>query len=86
MPDIELFTNTEKFNGMVSAVDYLKTNGGVLIFLNDENSPKKEVKEFGIGAQILKKLGIEEIHLLTSSKGKEFIGLSGFGLDIAEEL
>ena len=86
MPDIELFTNTEKFNGMVNAVDYLKTNGGVLIFLNDENSPKKEVKEFGIGAQILKKLGIEEIHLLTSSKGKEFIGLSGFGLDIAEEL
>jgi 3,4-dihydroxy 2-butanone 4-phosphate synthase/GTP cyclohydrolase II len=86
MPDIELFTNTEKFNGMVSAVEYLKTNGGVLIFLDDENSPKKEVKEFGIGAQILKKLGIEEIHLLTSSKGKEFVGLSGFGLDIAEEL
>ncbi|HIP30182.1 MAG TPA: bifunctional 3,4-dihydroxy-2-butanone 4-phosphate synthase/GTP cyclohydrolase II [Sulfurospirillum arcachonense] len=86
MPDIELFTNTDKFNGMVSAVEYLKKNGGVLIFLDDENSPKKEVKEFGIGAQILKKLGVEEIHLLTSSKGKEFVGLSGFGLDIAEEL
>ena len=86
MPDIELFTNTEKFNGMLNAVEYLKTNGGVLIFLNDENSSKKEMKEYGIGAQILKKLGIEEIHLLTSSKGKEFIGLSGFGLDIVEEL
>ena len=86
MPDIELFTNTEKFNGMVNAVDYLKKNGGVLIFLDDKNLPKKEVKEFGIGAQILKKLGVEEIHLLTSSKGKEFVGLSGFGLNIAEEL
>ena len=86
MPDIELFTNTDKFNGMLNAVEYLKKHDGVLIFLNDENSPKKEVKEYGIGAQILKKLGVEEIHLLTSSKGKEFIGLSGFGLDIAEEL
>ncbi len=86
MPDIDLFTNTEKFNGMLDAVEYLKTNGGVLIFLNDENSTQKEVKEYGIGAQILKKLGIEEINLLTASKGKEFIGLSGFGLDIAKEL
>ncbi len=86
MPDIDLFTNTEKFNGMLDAVEYLKEHGGVLIFLEDENNSKKEVKDFGIGAQILKKLGIEEIHLLTSSKGKEFIGLSGFGLDIAQEL
>jgi len=86
MPDIDLFTNTEKFNGMLNAVEYLKEKGGVLIFLEDENNSKKEVKDFGIGAQILKKLGIEEIHLLTSSKGKEFIGLSGFGLDIAQEL
>jgi len=86
MPDIELFSNTEKFNGMLKAIDYLKEHGGVLIFLEDDNSSKKEVKDYGIGAQILKKLGIEKIHLLTASKGKEFIGLSGFGLDIAEEL
>ncbi len=86
MSDIKLFTNTEKFNGMIKAIEYLKNNGGVLIFLDDENSPKKEVKEYGIGAQILKKLGIEEIELLTASKGKEFIGLKGFGLDIAKEL
>jgi 3,4-dihydroxy 2-butanone 4-phosphate synthase/GTP cyclohydrolase II len=86
MSDIKLFTNTEKFNGMIKAIEYLKDNGGVLIFLDDENSPKKEVKEYGIGAQILKKLGIEEIELLTASKGKEFIGLKGFGLDIAKEL
>lgn len=86
VPDIELFSNTTKFNGMVKAIDYLSKNGGVLVFLNDENSPKKEVKEYGIGAQILKKLGIKNIHLLTSSKGKDFVGLSGFGLEIVEEL
>jgi len=86
MPDIDLFASDEKFYGMLRAVDYLKENGGVLIFLNDENSPKKEVKEYGIGAQILKKLGVENIDLLTNSKGKDFIGLSGFGLGITKEL
>jgi len=86
IPDIELFTDTSKFNAMIRAIEYLKENNGVLIFLDDENSAKKEVKEFGIGAQILKKLGIEKIHLLTESKGREFIGLKGFGLDITQEL
>jgi 3,4-dihydroxy 2-butanone 4-phosphate synthase/GTP cyclohydrolase II len=86
MPDIELFSSEAKFNGMLKAVEHLKNNGGVLVFLNDENSPKREVKEYGIGAQILKKLGIKNIRLLTSSKGKEYIGLSGFGLNIVEEL
>lgn len=86
VPDIELFANEEKFEGMQKAIKYLKEHGGILIFLNDENSPKKEVKEYGIGAQILKKLGVKNIHLLTSSKGKEFVGLSGFGLEIVEEL
>lgn len=86
IPDIELFTNTSKFNSMMKAIEYLKQNGGILIFLDDENSTQKEIKEFGIGAQILKKLGIEKINLLTESKGKEYIGLKGFGLDIAQEL
>lgn len=82
---VEHYMDTKKFNGMLRAIEYLKKHGGILIFLDDENSPKREVKEYGIGAQILKKLGVEEIHLLTSSKGKEFIGLSGFGLDIVKE-
>jgi len=34
----------------------------------------------------LKDLGIEKIKLITSQKGKEFVGLSGFGLDIIEEI
>ncbi|MBE0491941.1 MAG: bifunctional 3,4-dihydroxy-2-butanone 4-phosphate synthase/GTP cyclohydrolase II [Sulfurospirillum sp.] len=86
IPDIELFSNQIKFEGMLKALDYLKKNGGLLVFLNDENSQKKEVKEYGIGAQILKKLGVKKIHLLTSSKGLEYIGLCGFGLEITEEI
>jgi len=86
IPDVELFSNEVKFNDMMKAVEYLKENGGVLVFLDDEYSPNKEVRDYGVGAQILKKLGVENIHLLTSSKGKDYIGLKGFGLGIAQEL
>lgn len=86
VPDIELFTNTARYESMRRSIEYLKNNGGVLIFLNDENPATKELKEYGIGAQILKKMGIEKIHLLTSSKGKAYVGLAGFGLDIVSEI
>ena len=86
MPDIELLSDQSKLTNMLESIEILKKNGGVLIFLDDENSPKREVKEFGIGAQILKKLGIKKIIHLTNSKGREFIGLKGFGLDIAQEV
>ena len=86
LPDIELFKDSKNFNSLMSAIKYLQKNGGVIIFLEDTVSFKTEVKNYGIGAQILKKLGVEAIHLLTSSTGKEFVGLSGFGLNITEEL
>jgi len=84
--DDELFANDEKFNGMIKAIEYLKTNGGVLIFIGNENSFSKEIREYGVGAQILKKLGIKNIKLLSSLKGSDFIGLSGFGLKIVENI
>ena len=52
------------------------------------NKPSHEddasMKEYGIGAQILKSLGVKHMNLITSSKQKELIGLSGFGLEINE--
>jgi 3,4-dihydroxy 2-butanone 4-phosphate synthase / GTP cyclohydrolase II len=86
IPDAELFKDTKNFQGMLDAVEYLKENGGVLIFLEDENTRQKQMKEYGVGAQILKKLGVNKIHLLTTSKGKEYVSLSGFGLEIVEEI
>lgn len=86
MPDIELFSNDKKLQNLLNAIEHLKAKGGVLVFLDNENSRQKEMKEYGVGAQILKKLGIKKIHLLTSSKGKEYVGLGGFGLEIVEEL
>jgi 3,4-dihydroxy 2-butanone 4-phosphate synthase/GTP cyclohydrolase II len=44
------------------------------------------MKEFGIGAQILKYLGFKDIKLLVTKRKREFVGISGFGLHIVEEV
>lgn len=60
--------------------------------ISDKNSNKNQkmseknsgasFREFGIGAQILGFLGIEEVRLLSKSQAREFIGLEGFGLKL----
>jgi 3,4-dihydroxy 2-butanone 4-phosphate synthase/GTP cyclohydrolase II len=47
---------------------------------------KEQAKEYGVGAQILKDLGIRNIKLLTSNMETEFIGLAGFGLNVVEKI
>jgi 3,4-dihydroxy 2-butanone 4-phosphate synthase/GTP cyclohydrolase II len=84
--DIELILNYKRFENMQKSLNYLKKNGGVLIFLDTKVISKEQAKEYGIGAQIVKDLGIENINLLTSTKDTEFIGLSGFGLNVVKKI
>ena len=84
--DIDLLSNETKYNNLISSVKYLQKNGGILIFLEKEENKNPYMKEYGIGAGILKKLGIKNINLLVGKKGVEFVGLSGFGLNIKEEI
>ena len=85
--DFDFLTKDNNFNKMMKSIELLKKEGGVLIFLDSsENKEKSEMRDFGIGAQIVKKLGIEKMRILVGSKGKEFIGIGGFGLDIVEEI
>jgi len=44
-----------------------------------------DVRDYGIGAQILKDAGIEKMKLLTNNP-KKMIGLEGYGLEITEQL
>jgi 3,4-dihydroxy 2-butanone 4-phosphate synthase/GTP cyclohydrolase II len=86
MKDSELLASSTKFNALMHAVTHLKDNGGVLIFLEKEENPNVQMREYGIGAQIVKYLGIEEIELLTATKRREFVGISGFGLNVVDQI
>jgi 3,4-dihydroxy 2-butanone 4-phosphate synthase/GTP cyclohydrolase II len=54
---------------------------------NKENNPlpSEEQRDFGIGAQILRDLGISKIRLISSSNKKR-IGLLGYGLEIVDNV
>jgi 3,4-dihydroxy 2-butanone 4-phosphate synthase/GTP cyclohydrolase II len=47
---------------------------------------KMDLKDFGIGAQILEKLDIKKIKLLTNTRKVKRVGLSGYGLEIVERI
>lgn len=85
MPDMDLFLNQKKYNNLIASIEYLKLNGGILIFINKPaHNDNAAMKEFGIGAQILKSFKVSKMNLLTSLSHTEFVGLSGFGLEINE--
>jgi len=85
-PDIELLLNKDKLESMMKTIKFLEAKGGLLIFLDTTNEKNENMKDFGIGAQILNKIGIKEIKLLTSGGKHSFVGLTGFGLEIKEEI
>ena len=44
-----------------------------------------DLREYGLGAQILADLGIKRIRLLTNNPRK-IVGLEGYGLEIVEQM
>jgi 3,4-dihydroxy 2-butanone 4-phosphate synthase / GTP cyclohydrolase II len=91
----DLFGEAKAFHGSLTR---FKAEGrGVLVLLRDgtagvpvlkpgepntEATRDKQWREVGLGAQILRDLGISSIRLLTSSH-LTYVGLSGFGIEIA---
>ena len=51
---------------------------------DDTNS--STIRQYGIGAQILKALGVKNIKLLTNSGTPKLIGLEGYGLKILKTI
>ena len=84
--DIGLVLDDKRFSALNNSIDYLKSNGGILIFLDTKVISHEQAKEFGVGAQILKDLGIKNINLLTTNIDTEFVGLAGFGLDVVSKV
>lgn len=50
--------------------------------LSEANTPSGNLRDYGIGAQILTDLGVKKMTLLTNTQ-KTVIGLEGYGLEIA---
>ncbi len=82
--DLELLSKN-RHQSLFKSVDILKKEGGVLIFLEKAVNENPYMKEYGIGAQILSYLGFNDIRLLVTTKHREFVGISGFGLNVIEE-
>jgi 3,4-dihydroxy 2-butanone 4-phosphate synthase/GTP cyclohydrolase II len=84
--DMDLILDDKRFDALNHSIDYLRQNGGILVFLDTKTISAEQAKEFGVGAQILKDLGIKNINLITTNKETEFVGLAGFGLDVVEKV
>lgn len=84
MPDNELLASKEKFDDLVESVNYLQKHGGILVFMDSRTKDMSQIREYGIGAQILKYLGIKDILLLSNSTSIELAGISGFGLSVTK--
>lgn len=84
--DRDLLLNQTHYTHLMNAIQYMKLNGGVLLFMDKPKHPQGNIKEYGIGAQILKLLGIRHMRLIHETKIPDFAGLSGFGLDVIETI
>jgi len=81
MNNVEFIDYLDDFN---KVIEYIKYNSGVIIFISNNSEDKQ--KEFGIGAQILKDLGIKRLNLITKNDITEFYGLKGFDLEIIDTI
>lgn len=69
----------EKGDEIIEKLKELDTNP------NNNPSASTEQRDFGVGAQILRDLGVQKIKLMTSNPRKR-VGLIGYGLEIVENV
>lgn len=63
----------------------LQEEGRDTVEANTELGFKPDARDYGVGAQILRKLGISKLRLITNNPKKR-VGLMGYGLEIVENV
>ena len=63
----------------------LQEKGKDTVEANDELGFKADLRDYGIGAQILKDLGLKKIRLMTNNP-KKVVGLGGYDLEIVDRI
>lgn len=95
--DITLLTDSNEWQALQKSIELLSQQGGYLVCLNSENMANSgsiakncgDIKDFGIGAQILKTLGVKDFTLLSShcvNTTKSYNALSGFDLHLQKSI
>jgi 3,4-dihydroxy 2-butanone 4-phosphate synthase/GTP cyclohydrolase II len=76
-----LYLQPEHMGVRPSMITYPRVEGKQQKDMNPSFLYRADFKEYGIGAQILRDLGVGKMRLLTNNK-KHLVGLRGYGLEI----